>query len=88
MNCKVKNDGSFLNFDSEIHIACTLMGRANTEMVEQVSFGEAREANANEWTVYYVTPEDDLWNIAKRYGVKESDVKGEPKSDRYVMIER
>lgn len=88
MSCKVRNDGEFLNFDSEIFAACTLMGRNDTEIVEQVSFGEGREESANRWIVYYVTPEDDIWNIAKRYGVREADIKGDPSADRYVTIER
>lgn len=88
LNCKVRNDGEFLNLDSELALACSLMGSVDTEMLDSVSFYDELDNMGGEWTVCYVRDRESAWNIAKRYGVRESDIKGDPASDRYVIIER
>ena len=88
IGCKVRNDGESLSVDSEIMISYNIMGSRETEMLERVTFFDRTESCGGEWTVCYVQNGESAWNIAKRYGVRECDVKGDPATDRYVVIER
>ena len=88
LSCRVRKDEGGLNFDAELSGACTLLGSNKVTMLEKASFFESREATESEWTVCYVQSEDTAWNIAKRYGVVQSDIKGDPTKDKFVIIER
>lgn len=88
IGCKVRNDGDFLSVDSEIVLSYNIMGSRETEMLQRVTFFDRTEACGGEWTVCYVQNGQSAWNIAKKYGVRECDVKGDPATDRYVIIER
>ena len=88
IGCKVRNDGDSLNVDSEIMLSYNIMGTRETEMLKSVTFFDRSESCRGQWTVCYVQNGESAWNIAKRYGVRECDVKGDPATDRYVLIER
>lgn len=87
-NCKARCDGEFISLESDVLASCSIVGSKLTEMPGEVSFTEARDEQKDRWIVYYVSGDDDLWSIAKRYGVCECSIKGDPSSDRYVMIEK
>ena len=87
-DCKARSDGEVISFESDISASLALFGSKMTEMPTSVCFGEMREESKDRWIVYYVTPDDDLWSIAKRYGVSQERIKGDVGSDRYVMIEK
>ena len=87
-NCRARADGDFLNVDSELGLACTVIGNTEAAVLERVSFGEDVTAKRGVWTVCYTQGEDTLWDIAKRYGVSCEDVKGDPQKDRFTVIER
>lgn len=84
--CRV--DGEFLSIDAEICGSCCLMGSRNITMLERVIFTEPKEKRRGVWTVCYTSPAEDLWSIAKRYGVASSAISGDPQKDNFVMIER
>ena len=88
LNCRARADGKALNIDAELGIACTVMGGVEVDMLERASFGAALDTSAGVWTVYYTQPDETAWDIAKRYSVTSDDIKGDPKNDRFVIIER
>ena len=51
-----------------------------------VSFGEPVERLDGKLVVCYPADDDTLWPIAKRYKVAQSDISGDPRKDRFVMI--
>ena len=84
---KAKLDGTSLNIDSQIALACTLFGKDRIEAVEKAElFGEC-EKRTNSIIVCFPSSDDTLWSIAKRYGVLMSDVCGDIENDGFVMIE-
>ncbi len=88
LNSRARSDGDALSVDAELCGACTLMGNTDVTMLEKAVFTEGRENKNGEWTVCYVQNAEGIWNIAKRYGVRADDVKGDPEKDRFVIIER
>lgn len=80
--------GDDIDVEAAVNLAYTVISGRETEMLEEMRLfdGDAREKDI--WTVVYLTPDDSLWNIAKRYGVRTGEVKGDPMTDRYVIIER
>lgn len=88
ISCKARNDGEYLNIDSDLMLSYNTMGRRDTQMLEKVTFFDRNESSRGEWTVCYVQNGESAWDIAKRYSVRECDVKGDPSTDRYVVIER
>ena len=87
LNSRVRVDGEAICVDAELSGACTVMGHTNITVLEKLSFLGEREERGCAWTVCYVQADDDLWNIAKRYGVALEDINGDPASDRFVIIE-
>lgn len=88
LNCRARSDGDFLNVDAELELACTAIENVETPMLESASFGDDINEVSGVWTVCYTNGEDTLWDIAKRYGVSCEDVKGDPRKDRFTLIER
>jgi hypothetical protein len=86
--CRAKNDGEFLNIDSEIFASCGIIGSSSAEMISKVEFGEGIENESGVWTVCYLENGENTWDIAKRYRIRATDIKGDPASDRYVIIEK
>lgn len=86
--CRARLDGGELLIESQLAVACTVLVGKEVEMLAEMSFSDMEQREKDQWTVVYVTPEDSSWSIAKRYGVRESDIKGDPVEDRYVLIER
>ena len=87
-NCRAKNDGEYLNIDAEIFACCSILGSSAAEMVSRVDFYDEIEQESGVWTVCYVEKGEEPWNIAKRYRIREGDIKGDPTTDRYIMIEK
>ena len=88
ISCKVRQDGELLGVDAELMLSYNIMCRSDTQMLEKITFFDMNEASHGEWTVCYVGNGESAWDIAKRYSVRECDIKGDPATDRYVVIER
>ncbi len=88
ISCKARGDGEFLSIDAELALSYNIMGSRQVQMLERVTFYDKADKSSGQWTVCFVQPEDTAWSIAKKYGVRECDVGGDPTSDRYVIIER
>lgn len=85
---KARLEGDSLELDGQIAVCYTALGSKTVEMLESAELGEELPATVGQWTVCYVTDGDDSWSIAKRYRVRPEDIKGDPSTDRLVMIER
>ena len=85
---KIRRDGDSVVIDSILELSFTALGGSETEMLEEIRFTGKADVEKDKWTVVYVSPDCSLWDIAKRYGVREGDIKGDPATDRYVIIER
>ena len=88
LNCRARVEGELLSIDAELGVSGTVMGSVETYMLDKATFGEPLEAHTGVWTVCYSQRDEDLWSVAKRYGVSSDDIKGDPAKDRFVMIER
>jgi len=88
VSVRAKRDGDFIDLDSRIDISATLWGRERVRFLESVEFGEPIEKQEPAFIVCYPTHEDDVWSIAKRYSVRQSDISGDPQNDSFIMIER
>ena len=85
---KIRRDGDDVVIDSMIDLSFTALGGKEAEMLEEIRLTDTADKLKDQWTVVYVTPDSSLWDIAKRYGVREGEIKGDPATDRYVIIER
>lgn len=63
-----------LHINAELYINCVAGIRNKADRVTAVEFTEACDIKRAPITVYYPTPEDTLWGIAKRYKVKIEDI--------------
>ena len=88
LNSRARSDGEYINLDAELCMGCTLMGREGARILQSATFGEKREQNGSEWTVYYIQDGENMWDIAKRYGVSQNEVKGNVEKDRFVLIQK
>ncbi len=88
ISARARCDGSFLSIDSEIAICCSLVCDKNVELVESAVFSEPLEDGHGELTVCYLQQGDTLWEIAKRYSVEQSKIRGDIENARFVLVER
>lgn len=72
--CRVRIDGEKLSADCELAIAARLCGREKLVSVSEARVGEPRATRYGSIAVYYPTPDDTLWSVAKRYGVDAGEL--------------
>ncbi len=80
------NDGNVC-IDAEVYFSGECMTQKTVSVVEEAQIGETKSKREPELVVCYPAKEDTVWSIAKRYSVAPSAVIGDPKNDKYVMIE-
>jgi len=85
--CKAVRDADSVELSADISGAATLLGVREVEMLSELHLSGPIERSGSTWTVVYVTPDESAWSIARRYAVSEEDIKGDPSTDRFVMIE-
>ena len=79
-------DGN-LCVDAEMNIVADCFGENVISCVDRVSLGEAFGDRESEIVVCYPLPDDTVWSIAKRYRVAPCSVCGDPKTDKYILID-
>lgn len=84
---KLRLSEESLCIDAELAISADCFGTQSTECISGVSFGGELPRFDSELVVCYPSGGDTLWSIAKRYGVPPTAISGEPKNDKYVIIE-
>jgi len=69
LSCRARVDGEVLCLDAEIAVAADFCGIEEIEVVREVRFGEPLCERGSRMTVYYPTPTEDAWTVAKKYHV-------------------
>ncbi len=72
--CRVRIDGEKLSADCELAIAARLCGKQKLISVAEARVGEPRAERYGNIAVYYPTPDDTLWSVAKRYGADAGEL--------------
>ncbi len=80
------NDGNIC-IDAEMYFSGEAMTQRTVSVVAESQIGEAKEKREPELIVCFPIKDDSVWSIAKRYSVSPSAVSGDPKNDKYVVIE-
>ncbi len=84
---RARADGTNLCIDAEVLMSAWCFGESAISVAESIECGAQRERSEAALTVAYVAPDDSTWSIAKRYAVSPTAVLGDPRTDKYVMIE-
>ena len=69
LSCRARVDGDTLCLDAEISVTANFVGEEELTVVDTVRFGEPIREKGSRTVVYYPTPEDTSWTVAKRYHV-------------------
>lgn len=85
-DARVRAEGANLCIDAEVGVSADCVAEHKVMVAMGVSFGEPVERLDGKLVVCYPADDDTLWSIAKRYKVAQSDISGDPRKDRFVMI--
>ncbi len=66
LSVRVRGDGSRVIADCELKVAGNVCLKGSAQMVEQCIFGDPVEKD-DAITVCFTSPDDDLWQVSKRY---------------------
>ena len=86
VSIRASNDGGF-SVDAELSLCVDCLGKSRISVIDEAEFGESVEKDGNALIVCYPSPSDSIWSVAKRYKVAPSRINGDPKIDKYIMIE-
>lgn len=67
--CRQRSDGELLNLDAEIGISTLAWGKVSCEGVAEVMPCEEKSVCRGEMVVCFPTPQERIWDVAKRYAV-------------------
>lgn len=94
---RARCDGERLAIDAEIAVAYRTAGKESVRMLSSARFGEPLPASRGKILLYYPTPQDTLWDAARRYHVSpetlaaENGMDASPdlslKSTRYIVVQ-
>lgn len=73
LSVRARNDGARIVADCELKVAGHICLRDSAEIVEQCVFGEPVEKD-DAITVCFTSPDEDLWQVAKKYHVSTDDL--------------
>lgn len=86
ISARARADGERLLIDAEIGMCGTMWETEMIRTLDKVTFGEEITRNRGQYIVCYPSSSDNLWNVAKRYGVPvASVVSGNMMSDTYSL---
>ena len=84
---KLRISDENLCIDAELSISGDCLGQTLISCVDKVIMGDALAGRDSEIIVCYPSNEDTVWSIAKRYHVRPEAVCGDPKTDKYILID-
>lgn len=87
-SCRAREDGDYIDIDTEIFASCSVFGKESVEMLASVRFFDEFACESGVWTVCYLDVGEDSWSVAKKYRVREAEIIGDSTCDRFVMIEK
>lgn len=76
-NCtsaRARSDGERLFIDAELNIGISAYEESELRTLSEITFGEVTKKARGEIVLCYPAPDEDLWSIAKRYGVRRADI--------------
>ncbi len=76
-NCtsaRARSDGERLFIDAELNIGISAYEESELRMLSEITFGEATKKARGEIVLCYPASDENLWSIAKRYGVRRTDI--------------
>ncbi len=68
VSCRVRPEGENYAFSADFNASVRICGETEIEAVSSAVFNGALAARNAAFTVTYTSPNDSLWDIAKRYG--------------------
>lgn len=74
ISCKVRQDNEEISIDAELSIACWGIGNKTITVLDEIRFEDEIKREKGNVIIYYPSPEDTLWTIAKRYFVPVSKI--------------
>ena len=74
VSARARVDGERIGIDAEISMSGCAWERAQTRLLDSVSFGDEITHGVGEYTVCYPARGESLWSVAKRYGAPISTV--------------
>lgn len=69
ISCRARVDGENLNLDAELSVVADFSGVEPIRALSEARFGEKYDCRGNRIVVYYPTPDDTAWSVAKKYHV-------------------
>lgn len=88
ISCRARQDSESVSIDSEMAVSAWGASEIEIDAVSEVSFGEKLEKNKRDIIIYYLTPEDTTWSVAKKYHIPFNELKAKEatQSSEYVII--
>jgi hypothetical protein len=80
IGCRGRVEGDLIYLDGELSVCVDYMGHQRIRAVSSVSLGETVERPAGRMIVYYPSGEETPWDVAKKYQVPVSELKGDVNS--------
>lgn len=74
---RARTDGERTIFDCELAFALFVQSYSDIELADTVAVGEPIERAVGEAVLYYPSSEESLWDVGKRYGVPEAEVRAQ-----------
>ena len=69
ISCRGRIDGELVRIDAEIGVSADVVGSESVSFVGDLRFGEPLDKEKNRMVVYYPTPDETPWDVAKKYHV-------------------
>lgn len=77
ISCRARTDDETLHLDAEIAVSADYVGSETIQWVSAVRKGETCEEKRPCMMVYYPTPEDTPWTVAKKYRIPQDQLEGD-----------
>ncbi len=77
ISCRARTDGDTLCLDAELLLCADYSATESMTCVSNVRMGEPCQTSTNRMIIYYPTPGDTPWSVAKKYRVPPESLKGD-----------
>ncbi len=92
ISCEARQDAESLLIDAELSVYGWGMANENITVLTDVTFGESIGKRKGDVIIYYTTPSDTLWSVAKKYHISperieaKNGLNGSINGKDYLMI--
>ncbi len=85
LSCRARIDGGSLCIDTELSICAEHLSESSIEALSEVRFGESVSRSDGDIIIYFPSPDDTPWSVAKKYYVPASKISA---MSNYIVVNK